>query len=538
MSVSAAVISTRIDNILQGFGYPVEKRDADGEQVLDPTEAVRFAVQDRDILVRYDQANDSILLSTGVNEDDEQLRVMLKNLARDTMKNFDYKRFGKKLRPKSERVDIAQHRNQSLSDLSEEQDMEQPTETPVSENNILQPITTLDVDGKEYKWYSDTEYEEDRTWTEDWLVDSEGNKYWLDAWKDGEANPEELELWIKMGMPSREELGLNRKIMKGDVLSAYKEGLGQSRSQEKIGESFGAMTGSTRTSYQPLDNVKIVVKHRKPVNEESRGARSRNIHSIYIQRGEERFRMAENNLRAARAMARHINMGGEMHDSVGTAIVEMAGEERKLREFVKYVKNRKLMNEDNEHYVTLASESVQNIRSTFDKLSGVRSYANAVDSLQDMASVEILEDDVDLENKFVEKHFDDRVANAMDSIRRSMSRQRAYESAIEKAIQSESFDGFKNFLRETDLADFESPQARLSYQVSQLGSAAQNPMLKNHLQGISQRLSSGQTLNDSDYRTVKSCLLSAREAKVQESQITESAEQQYANFLEQFDIDP
>jgi hypothetical protein len=223
---------------------------------------------------------------------------------------------------------------------------------------------------------------------------------------------------------------------------------------------------------------------------------------------------------------------------VGAAIVEMAGEERKLREFVKYVKNRKLMNEDNEHYVTLASESVQSIRNTFDKLSGVRSYANAVDSLEDMASVEILEDDVDLENKFVEKHFDDRVANAMNSIRRSMSRQKAYESAIEKAIQSESFSGFKDFLRETDLADFESPQARLSYQVSQLGNSAQNPVLKNHLMGISQRLSTGQTLNDADYRTVKSCLLSAREAKVQESQITESAETQYAKFLEQFDIDP
>lgn len=435
MSVSAATISTRIDNILQGMGLPVEKRDADGNQVLDPTEAVRFAVKDRSILVRYDQSQDSILLSTGVNEDDDKLRQMLKNLARDTMKNFDYKRFGKKLRPKSERVDIAQHRNQDLSDLSEEQQMHTQPEQPVA-------------------------------------------------------------------------------------------------------ESFGAMTGTVKTSYQPLDNVKIIVKHRKPVNEESRGARSRNIHSIYIQRGEEKFKMTENNLRAARAMARHVNMGGEVFDSVGTAITEMATEERKLREFVRYVRGRKLMNEENEQYVTLATESVNSIRNTFDKLSGVRSYANAVDSLHDMASVEILEDDVDLESKFTEKHFDDRVANAVDSIRRSISRQKAYESAIEKAIQTETFEGFKNFLQETDLADFESPQARLSYQVSQMSNAAQNPMLKNHLQGISQRLNSGQELNDADYRTVKSCLLSAREAKVQEGHVFESVESRYAQFLEQFDIDP
>lgn len=434
MSVSTAVISNRIDNILQGFGYPVEKRDSEGKQVLDPDQAVRFAVKDRDILVRYDQASESIKLSTGMSEDDEKLRTLLKNLARDTMKNFDYRRFGKKLRPKSERTDIAHARNAGVGDLSEEHDMQQ--------------------------------------------------------------------------------------------------------SDQPVAESFGAMTGSSKTSYQPLDNVKIVVKHRKPVNEESRGARSRNIHSIYIQRGEERFKMAENNLRAARAMARHINMGGETFDSVGSAITEMAAEERKLREFVKYVRGRKLMNEDNEQYVTLATENVHSIRNTFDKLSGVRSYANAVDSLHDMASVEILEDDVDLESQFTEKHFDDRVANALDSIRRGMSRQKAYEGAIEKAIQTETFADFKNFLQETDLADFESPQARLSYQVSQLGNSAQNPMLKNHLQGISQRLSSGQTLNDSDYRTVKSCLMSAREAKVQEGHIMETADMQYARFLEQFDIDP
>ena len=435
MSVSAATISTRIDNILQGMGLPVEKRDVDGNQVLDPTEAVRFAVKDRSILVRFDQSQDSILLSTGVNEDDEKLRQMLKNLARDTMKNFDYKRFGKKLRPKSERVDIAQRQNQDLSDISEEQQMHTQLEQPVA-------------------------------------------------------------------------------------------------------ESFGAMTGTVKTSYQPLDNVKIIVKHRKPVNEESRGARSRNIHSIYIQRGEEKFKMTENNLRAARAMARHVNMGGEVFDSVGTAITEMAQEERKLREFVRYVRNRKLMNEDNEHYVTLATESVNSIRNTFDKLSGVRSYANAVDTLHDMASVEILEDDVDLENKFTEKHLDDRVTNAVDSIRRSISRQRAYESAIQKAIEEENFEEFRNFLRETDVADFENPRAKLGYEISQLSNAAQNPLLKTHLQGISNRLSSGQTLNDSDYRTVKSCLLSAREAKVQVAPVTESIELRYTKFLEQFDIDP
>ena len=58
-----------------------------------------------------------------------------------------------------------------------------------------------------------------------------------------------------------------------------------------IKEGFDTMSGSSKTSYQSLDNVKIVVKHKKAVNEEVRGSRSRNIHSIFIQRGDERFKL-------------------------------------------------------------------------------------------------------------------------------------------------------------------------------------------------------------------------------------------------------
>ena len=127
-------------------------------------------------------------------------------------------------------------------------------------------------------------------------------------------------------------------------------------------EGFGSMTGTSKSSYQTLENVKLVVKHSKPVNEESRGARSRHIESIYIRRGGEQFKMNENNLKAARAMARHIQEGGEMHDSVGKAISEMATEYRQLNEFVRYVRRNGLMNESNQNYVDMATDNIVNIR--------------------------------------------------------------------------------------------------------------------------------------------------------------------------------
>lgn len=421
MSINVERLSEKIFNLIRGYGYDVVSFDESGKEVFDPSQAIRFVVDSPNLLVRLDTSTETIMLSMKKDQDDlDEFRKSLKNLAERHLMNFDFKLFNKQLKPKSEKIDIAQK-----------------TETMEMAN---------------------------------------------------------------------------------------------------VTEGFGAMTGSTKTSYQPLDNVKIVVKHRKPVNEESRGARSRNIHSIYIQRGEERFRMAENNLKAARAMARHLNMGGEVHDSVGTAIVEMASEERKLKEFVRYVHSKKLVNEDNEQYVTLAKENASEIRKTMDRLAGVKTYANAVENLQNLANVEILEDDLDLEGQFTETHFDDKVANAMDSIKRSMNRQIRYRNAIEEAIAKEDFSNLKNNLQETEVMDFSTPHAKLGYQVSQMGYAAQNPTLKNHLMGISQKISNGERLGQFEYSTIKSCLLSASEAKVKNNSMYESAEQSYINYLEQFDI--
>ena len=184
-----------------------------------------------------------------------------------------------------------------------------------------------------------------------------------------------------------------------------------------ITEGFGPMTGSAKTSYQPLDNVKLVVRHKKHVDEEIRGARSRNISSLFIQRGDERFKLPETNLKAARAMMRHVKNGGEVFDSIGNAINEMAKQQSSLREFVRYVRKAKLVNETNEEYVSLAIENIEHISRTFQKLSGVKTYASAVEEVDKFSNVEVLQDDLDLESKFTETHFDDRVANVIDTIK-------------------------------------------------------------------------------------------------------------------------
>lgn len=299
-------------------------------------------------------------------------------------------------------------------------------------------------------------------------------------------------------------------------------------------EGFGSMTGSSKTSYQPLDNVKLVVKHKKPVSEEVRGARSRNIHSIYVQRGEERFKLPENNLSAARAMARHVQLGGEVFDAVGERISNMASDYRKLSEFVRYVRSAHLVNETNEEYVHLALENIENIRSTFKKLSGSKTYQNAVESLNQGESVEIIEDDLDLESKFTETHFDNRVAEVLGTLNSLSYKKAAFESYITKSIEKESFANLKDLLQENDLIDFPNPQAKLSHQVNQLGYAANNPQLSSYLQNVSRKISNGAGLSQFEYNTVKSCLLAANRPVKTKSEV--SFTEGFENFFNQFDV--
>lgn len=419
MAINYSLVSEKVFNLLKGYGFVVKSFDREGKLVIDPQEASRFVVADPNLLVRVDSATEMLVFASGQGYEDDQLRKALKNISNDYLLSFDYKKFNKTIKPKSEKIDIAQ---------SSEKDM-------------------------------------------------------------------------------------------ADVM-----------------EGLGPMTGSTRTSYQPVDAVKIVVKHKKPVNEEVRGSRSRNIHSIYIQRGEEKFRMQENSLKAARAMARHINMGGEMFDTVGTAITEMAEEERKLKEFVRYVQSKKLVNEDNQEFVTLALENIEYIKETFRKITGVKTYATAIDEMANRQSAELLNDDIDLEAKFTETHFDQRVENAMGAIKSALSRKTNFERSIDEAVKKETFSNLSEMVSESEGLEFSSPRAKLGYQVSQMSSTVQDQRLGSYLSNIGKKLYDGASINQHEYTTIKSCLLGAHSNNQVSTSVAESVEARYEQFLEQFDI--
>ena len=368
----------------------------------------------------------------------------------------------------------------------------------------------------------------------------------------GDRSPEELRDQVRTlsdetltkwaNDTSMDKFGTGEKMLQDKLVKheMKRRGLAEGDNMPGIAEGFGPMSGSKKTSHQTLENVKIVVKHRKEVNEEVRGSRSRNIHSIYIKRGNEQFKLPENNLSAARAMARHVSNGGEVFDDVGSAINEMAGEQKTLRRFVNYVNKAGLVNEANAVFVEAAKKNIGSIKSSFKQLASVNGYASACESVLSHSQIEILEDDIDLESQFTETHFDSSVENAVASIKASMARQAAFESKIDEAIQSETFEDLKASLSESGDIEFSSPYARLGHQVSQMSASASDPTLGKYLASIGQKVSGGGNLSHHEYTTVKSCLMTATSAIPHSSDanvgMAEALEERYTRYIASHDI--
>lgn len=587
MAIEESSVAEKVFNILKGYGYAVKSYTPDGMLEIDPRKATRFAVAKPDMLVRVSAEDRYIYFTTSEKaaESTEDIRKALKTLAQEYMLNFDFGIFGKKISAKSDRVDVQRNREKmgkdtginENSELDWYSDKDKYYDKKTGEMKVRDGAKKLrkpnkrddDSYGNTPRNFGPTKA---RSMDEGQYSDNmDAHIAKLEA-KPTLTKKEQMKLnTMKDYRAQRNKKGMKESIedmsdakLKYHAVKKFPHGRYTDREikqeherrrqavpnyhtvkpaaesvEEEIQatmEGFGSMHGTSKTSYQPLDNVKVVVRHHSAVNEESRGARSRNIKNIYIQRGEERFKMAENNLHAARAMARHIYNGGEMFDSIGESITEMAKEQRELKEFVRYVNKAGIVNEDNEQYVKLAKENINHIRGTLQRLSGVKTYTNAVESLENMANVEISEDGSEIEDMFVETHFDEKVANAMTGIKRSVARKQKYQEAVESAIKNESFAGVRNMLSEDEGLEFSTPHAKLSYQVARMGDVAGEPVLRNHLHGISRKLQDGSGLDEFDYKTVKDSLMQARTAQPEAAPQQQTFESEYQAFLDQFDI--
>lgn len=652
MAISVKTVADKVFNLLKGYGYEVDTFDKVGEVVGDPAEAIRFFVEDPNLLVTLNVPKEEIRLSVTENSGDtDTLRSQLSNIARDHLMTLDFRLFGKTLKPASDSVNVAKENS-----MKETNELRKLAGLPLKEEESLEDklngiidmyqrqIDEYHEDAKEFEKdhgeLDDSEEKQDifMDYVSDVNLDDaedkleafkmalsdhqqDGTTHWwqseigggldtavrdeiamylqdIGAWKgdleeaveedemdsfkgstkDGHkyravADDQDYSQYLKVfygdgkyfriyydsnaggydhtsvapetNDPRAEEVFAN---LPDDFFKKYgsegetglediidmikKEDKNESISEATLGSSYGSL----KTSYQPLDNVKLVVKHTKPVNEEIRGSRSRNISKIFIQANEERFLFPSKNLQGARAMARHIYNGGVMHDAIGESIVQMCKDIKTLREFVRYVSSKGLVNEANNEYVTLAKEHIENIKTTFKRVAGSKSYSKAVESLNEYDNIEIV-NEVNLEDHFTETHFDNKVGNAHETLSKLVNKKSAFESYIMNAIESETFEGAKEVIEEEPL-EFANPHSKLGYQVSQLSTVVGNQRLANYLGSIGSKLSDGGSLDPMEYRAVKASLLSAQQPTnvAMAEDLAENKSKEYEKFIDSFVI--
>lgn len=214
-----------------------------------------------------------------------------------------------------------------------------------------------------------------------------------------------------------------RDITKSNLNKTDFQYLAQTGSKEdNMAES--KMYGSSKTSYRPLAKAKIIIKHSNPIDVESRGARSRDIESIFVQNElGERMKMPIPSIRAAEAMARHVANGGYPHDDHGKKIIEMATEIAKLHAFKRHVGKHDSMNSDANNILERACMKLENLRHQMACLGKQQHYESWKESYVPDTSEEFAMDQATMENyksKFTVSTFKEDLAEYFPLIHKIM----------------------------------------------------------------------------------------------------------------------
>lgn len=275
--------------------------------------------------------------------------------------------------------------------------------------------------------------------------------------------------------------------------------------------SLSRMHGSKKTSYQTLESVKLIVRHRRVVDENVRGSRSRQIKAIFLEQGGERFRFPHNNLAGARAMARHMYEGGNMRDTIGEYIIESVSNIIKLAEFVRYTRTNKLINETSEDIIKIVKENIFTLRNELKRLTGVKSYGTMSEAIAAREEHVLEEDDsVDLQDIFTVHKFDEKIGDMLPLVRRLMNEKAAWRAALLETSKQQVFMKVKEELVEEDIMEFDNPLQQVGYKIGKIAKRmVETGDLSKFVSRVASKLIEGETINDFEKTIVRNVMENA-----------------------------
>lgn len=345
---------------------------------------------------------------------------------------------------------------------------------------------------------------------------------------------DDLGMTLQEIQPVLNNLVMDKRIkadrdMRGDVFYSLPM-------EEAIVESFSKMFGTKNTSRQTFENVKIVIKHKSPVNEEVKGARTRQISSIFIECNGERFKFKENYLPGARAMARHLANGGTMYDKVGSYITESTEQLLKLRSFNRYVSSNKLINEDSSSIVETVLENIQTLKTELRKLSGVKTYEMAKSRIETFEKTQLDEQNTEqLKELFTIKRFDEKLEEILPIVKQLIQEKDTYHKRIEEAASSTIIITPLNAL--TPVFEFTSENASLGFKINELAlKIVENEELSEFIKKVGNKISKNSEINSFEkaiMETVFKNLTIEGNKKQKSNELKESMD--LVTFFERFD---
>jgi len=173
-----------------------------------------------------------------------------------------------------------------------------------------------------------------------------------------------------------------RDITKTNLNKRDYKFLAKHTGEDQMNES--AMYGTSRVSYQNINNARLVIKHSQPINTEKTSNRSHSVNALFIESNEgERFKYPFNHLNGARAMARHVSEGGTPFDQFGQHIVDLSEELSKLRKFKSYMNRSGVMAESLSQYTDVIKERMNYVKKEIMMLQKESYYTEAKNNFKE-----------------------------------------------------------------------------------------------------------------------------------------------------------
>lgn len=389
--------ASELFKILQSFNQNITMFDETGNKTSDPEEARYYYLDGLGMVITIQQDTTlKHILRVNVGRDiaPRDIRDLLgriRGVANKYMLGYVVKTFGKRIEPKDFSRMIKQKVDETINVNVDWDGSRRAKRAPANEN-INEGTWALPDSPQKVKALSDA-FDHPITVRifKDTLTDLIGDDSLLDTIEDA-VRPSDSDFetydirpllsdWITKIMVPSSDRWVNPPTDEVKRMFGKYFAIPKSSWPDRINEGFSGWHGSARKSMNELDNAKIVVKHRRSVDEMKRGARTRQIESIFIENSQgERFRFPSNNVTAAKAMVRHVNEGGTPFDDFGQYIYEAMEELNQLKVFAR--QDRKNNFFESEAVQQEVTGRIQGLRSTLGQISGPKGYKTHFESYQ------------------------------------------------------------------------------------------------------------------------------------------------------------